>query len=97
MSRRKFAKPDSEEKILNKCPFCGGELEYSELYQYTKAYRILKNGKISKVVKYKEDNGSMGCGLISCSNPDCEDLSIKPDFCERNIAVYGNNLKRKDA
>lgn len=27
-------------KILNKCPICGGRLEYSTLMQFTKDYQI---------------------------------------------------------
>ena len=40
-------------KVLNKCPLCGSELEILYLGQYSEAYKILKNGKISKVRKYK--------------------------------------------
>lgn len=71
MSRRIFATSDSNEKILNKCPICGEELEYVDLYQYSNVYRILGNGKISKTRKYKRDEGSMDCGFICCSNADC--------------------------
>lgn len=43
-------------------------------------------------------NDSMIIGLCNLVLADRKiDLSVKPDFCERNIAVYGNNLKRKDA
>ena len=76
MSKRLFAKPDSEEKILNKCPLCGEELEYVALYQYSDVYRILKNGKVSKKRKCKRDEGSMECGFISCTkcqfHTDCD-------------------------
>lgn len=71
MSRREFSTPNSEEKILNKCPLCGSELEYLALHQYSNVYRILKNGEISKTRKYKRDEGSMECGFIACSNDDC--------------------------
>ena len=47
MSKRIFSS-FNKEKILNKCPLCGGELEYVALHQYSDVYRILKNGKISK-------------------------------------------------
>lgn len=46
-------------RVLNKCPLCGSELEILYLGQYSEAYKILKNGKISKVRKYKRDEGSM--------------------------------------
>lgn len=76
MSRRIFAKPGSKETILNKCPLCGGELEYVNLCQYSNVYRILKNGKISKTMKRKRDEGSMECGFICCSicnfHTDCD-------------------------
>ena len=71
MSRRMFATAENKEKVLNKCPICECELEYVELNQYSSAYRILKNGKVSKTRKYKRDEGPMECGFICCSNPDC--------------------------
>lgn len=72
MSKRRFARPDSNEKILNKCPICGEELEFVELFQYSYVYRILKNGKVSKTKKFKRYEGPMECAFISCSNPDCD-------------------------
>ena len=59
------------EKILNKCPVCGSELEYNSLYQFSKVYKILKNGKLSSRPKRNEDTCPMECGFISCANPDC--------------------------
>lgn len=70
MSRRRFRVPGSKEMILNKCPICGEELEYVELFQYSNVYRILKNGKCSKVRKFRRDEGSMECGFITCTNCD---------------------------
>ena len=35
-------------KILNKCPICGGRLEYSILMQFTKDFQIKSNGKLAK-------------------------------------------------
>lgn len=67
-----FATTDSNEKILNKCPICGEELEFVELNQYSNVYRILKNGKVSKTKKFKRDEGSMECAFINCSNPNCD-------------------------
>ena len=70
MSKKLFSSPGVTEKVLNKCPICGSELEYVSLHQYSKIYRILKNGKISKTMKYKRDEGPMECGFIGCSNCD---------------------------
>lgn len=89
MSRRRFATPDSNEKILNKCPICGEELEFVELYQYSNVYRILKNGKVSKTKKYKRDEGPMECGFISCSNPNC-DFHTDCDYDTDTIGQYNH-------
>lgn len=70
MSKKLFHSPGTKEKVLNKCPICGAELEYVSLYQYSKVYRILKNGRVSKTMKYKRDEGPMEVGFISCSNCD---------------------------
>lgn len=58
-------------KLLNKCPICGSPLEVQYLGQYSEVYRVLKNGKISKQRIRKEDNGSMECSFINCSNDKC--------------------------
>lgn len=58
-------------QILNKCPVCGGKIEYNQLMQYSHNYRIKQNGQLS-VNYYKEDHGSMDCGFISCINPECD-------------------------
>ncbi len=58
--------------ILNKCPLCCSELEYNSLYQRSKVYKILKNGKLSSRPKRNEDVGPMECGFISCANADCD-------------------------
>ena len=60
------------EKLLNKCPVCGSELEYDALYQFSKVYKILKNGKISARPKHNEEPCPMECGFVSCANPDCD-------------------------
>lgn len=97
MSRRKFIKLDSEEKILNKCPLCGGELEYAVLYQYSKVFRILKNGKISKKRKLRRDEGPMECGYINCPNcdfhTDCDlDTDTTGDY--NHIYIYENDKEQ---
>ncbi len=79
-------------KILNKCPICGGKLEYSELHQYSNIYSVLENGHLSKNRKRKEDNGSMECGYLSCTNKDC-DFTTDCDFNvnnHREIHIYQN-------
>lgn len=58
------------EELLNRCPKCGETLEYSELMQYSNIYKIKRNGELSKRRVRKEDNGSMECGYIHCSNCD---------------------------
>ena len=69
-------------KILNKCPICGGKLEYNMLCQYTNIYGIKRNGDLAKQRKRKEDAGSIECGFISCANgdflTDCELNVIEP-------------------
>lgn len=57
-------------KILNKCPVCGGKLEYNMLMQYTNIYAVNKSGKLSSRRIRKEDNGSLECGFICCENAD---------------------------
>lgn len=41
-------------KILNKCPICGGKLEYNMLCQYTNIYGIKRNGDLTERRKRKE-------------------------------------------
>lgn len=93
MSRRMFSNGNTE-KILNKCPLCGAELEYVELLQYSNVYRILKNGKMSKTKKCKREEGSMECGFICCSkcnfHTDCDlDTYTTGDY--KNIYIHENN------
>ena len=58
--------------ILNKCPVCGSKLEYHSLYQFSKVYKILKNGKLSARPQRNESACPMECGFIACSNADCD-------------------------
>ena len=79
----------NEEEILNACPNCGSNLEYSSLYQFSKVYKILKDGTISKRFK-KRYEGSMECGFISCTNEKCNfatdcDLDVIDD---NTIHIY---------
>lgn len=60
------------EKILNKCPICGADLEYSALYQYEKVFKITKRGTLSVNPKREEDVGTMECGVVTCSDSDCD-------------------------
>ncbi len=96
MSRRIFANPDGKEEILNECPLCGSELEYLALGQYSEVFRILKNGKLSKLRKYKRDEGSMDCGFIACSNKNCDfhtdcDLDTDNTGEFQNLYIHQNN------
>lgn len=79
-------------KILNKCPVCGGKLEYSHLNQYANVYSIKSNGELSKR-KRKEDIGSMDCGFISCT--DCDFVTNCDLECEshKNIEILQINDK----
>lgn len=73
-----------ELKLLNKCPVCGNELEYSALMQYSNIFKVLQNGKLSKNRIRKEDNGSMECGYLSCVNRDCDFVTD----CELRCKTY---------
>ena len=66
-----------EEKIISKCPLCGGEIIISNLRQYSYDYKINKNGRISK--KYtKNDCGTLECMIANCT--DCEAEWSEDDF-----------------
>lgn len=82
-------------KILNKCPICGGKLEYNVLCQYSNIYGIKRNGDLTERIKRKEDAGSMECGFISCPNrdflTDCELHVIEPRNSKIKIFQDDNN------
>lgn len=75
------------ENILNKCPICGSKLEYHAYFQFTKVYRILKNGKLSSRPIRNEDDCAMDCGFILCENPDC-DFHTNSDLEVENNKEY---------
>lgn len=56
--------------ILNKCPICGGELEYGSYWQYTKYHKIGKSGKVLSRCKRTGDDGPMEASFITCVNGD---------------------------
>lgn len=90
MSKKQFLDGTETDTVLNKCPVCGGVLEYCDLYQVSHIYRILKNGKISK--RYtKREEGPMGCGFVCCSNctfhTDCD---LDTD-CITGVHIYESN------
>lgn len=61
--------------------------------QYSNIYKILKNGELSKNRIRKEDNGSLECGFISCSNKHCDFTTD----CELNVMNYNEiKLEQKD-
>lgn len=35
------------DKLLNRCPKCGGTLEFSNLMQYSNVYKVTKRGGLS--------------------------------------------------
>lgn len=77
-------------KILNKCPNCGGRLEYSNLMQYSKDYQIKLNGRLAKHYK-NSDISPVECGFISCTacnfHTNC-DLEVEENH---NIKIYQEN------
>lgn len=56
------------EITYHKCPICGGELEYSSYWQFTKYYKIGKSGKVLSRCKRTDDNGPMEASFITCVN-----------------------------
>ncbi len=48
-----------------KCPLCGGQIEISDLYQYSHDFKITKSGQISKKYR-KRDCGSMEVTVAGC-------------------------------
>lgn len=85
---------NKKETILNKCPLCGGELEFVDLYQISHVYKILKNGKISKNMKYKRDEGPENASFICCSmctfHTDC-DYEVKETGAYTHISIKEND------
>ena len=78
-------------KILNKCPLCGGGLEYNALHQYSLVYKVLKSGKMSAKRVRKEDNGPMECGFLACINQECgfvTDCDLRPIDIKLGIDIY---------
>ena len=50
-----------------KCPLCGGQIEVSDLYQYSRNFKVTKSGRLSK--KYiVRDCGPMEASIAGC---DC--------------------------
>lgn len=84
--------------ILNKCPKCGGELEYNNLCQYTEIYKILKSGRIAAKKQRKIDNGSMEASFISCSAcnfvTDCDLHNVDFEVWEQNGQFHFERRER---
>lgn len=60
---KRFATLGVERKV---CPFCGGQITVTELFQYSHDYKIGKSGRISK--RYTvQDCGSMEATVAGCS------------------------------
>lgn len=87
-------------KILNKCPICGGRLQYHHIMQFTEDYKIKLDGTLSKQFK-KSDSCSMECGFISCTFCDFHtncDLEVKENhnikiYQEHGVYMYENKEK----
>lgn len=87
MSKRTFNNPQgSEEKVLNKCPLCGAELEYNQLIQFSDVFKVLKNGTLAKNRKYRREEGSMDCGFLSCTK--CDFYTDCDLNCEDNKEIH---------
>lgn len=75
---KRFATPGVQRE---KCHLCGGEIEISELYQYSHDFKITKSGRISK--RYiKRDCGSMEATVAGCecgANWGIGDFDITPE------------------
>ena len=52
-------------KRVNRCHYCGGELEISDHYVFSRDYRITKSGVLSKKFKLS-DPGPMDCTTGYC-------------------------------
>lgn len=91
MSVKQYLNGNETDTVLNKCPVCGGTLEYCNLYQISHVYRILKNGKLSKRYSKREE-GSMDCGFICCSNCDFHtDCDLDTD-CVTGVHIYESDF-----
>lgn len=51
---------------VTKCPICGGEIELSEFYTYSRDFKITKKGILSKKSK-KSDAGPIDCMNAYCN------------------------------
>lgn len=53
------------------CPLCGHKIVVSDLFQYSRDYKVTKAGKLSK--RYTvNDCGSMEVSVAGCENPECD-------------------------
>lgn len=77
-------------KTLNKCPICGGRLQYHSMMQFTEDYKIKLDGTLSKRFK-KSDSSPMECGFIACIScnfhTNC-DLEVEENH---NMKIYEEN------
>ncbi len=53
-------------KQRTKRPLCGGEIEISDLYQYSHTHKLTKSGRVSRRY-YIIDGGSMETTFAGCS------------------------------
>jgi hypothetical protein len=78
-------------QILNKCPICGGKLQFSNLMQFTRDYTIKKNGRLS-AKSTRSDDCPMDAAFVACTSCDfvtnCD--GEYKDY-ERRIQVYSQD------
>ena len=86
-------------KIFNKCPICGGRLEYSALMQFTKDYQIQIDKKyLQKIVDEKLK--SIELDIQAIRNKAIDDVMEKCEIqsrvicdAEQQIEYYGLSIR----
>lgn len=73
-------------KIMNKCPYCNGKLEYRALHQYDIVFSITSKGNLSKR-KRKEDVGPVDCGFICCTECDFRTNADYENENDKNLCI----------
>lgn len=68
-----------KDRIIKRCPKCGGRIVVSHLYQTSHNHTITQKGKLSKGFK-RDGEHSMECSIASCIfAPDECDVSWNAD------------------
>lgn len=80
--------------ILNKCPICGAELEYGSYWQFTKYWKIGKQGKLLSRCIRSDNSGPMEASFITCVNEDfvtdCDLTVTVPDNSGIEITQFND-------